>query len=242
MAVKDITTTTNKLPLSTFPVVSGTFLRRPNRFIAEVVVKKDGLSQEVKAHVPNTGRMRELLVFGAAVKLAYAPSPKRKTDYTLLAVEYGGVWVCVHATMANALAFAYVQGLPGIENVRREVAYRHSRFDLAFTSEGKNCLWEVKSANLVVDGCAMFPDAPTERGAKHLEELMAALNEGYQAGVFFVVQREDAAFFAPNSATDPVFAALLRRGKMRGLDIRALRCKVEDASILIQGEIPVKLD
>ncbi|MDO4288851.1 MAG: DNA/RNA nuclease SfsA [Eubacterium sp.] len=242
VAAKDTITTTNRVPLSTFPIVSGEFLKRPNRFIAEIAVIKDGLRQEIKAHVPNTGRMQELLTPGAPVRLAYAPSPSRKTDYTLLSVEYQGIWVCVYAAMANALAFEYVKGLPGVTEARREVTYRNSRFDLAFSLEKKACLYEVKSANLVVDGCAMFPDAPTQRGARHLEELMEAQTEGYRTGVFFIVQREDAVFFAPNEATDPKFAALLRQGRARGLDIRALRCRVSEDYIAIEAEIPVVLD
>ncbi len=234
--------TTNKIALSEYPLVEGQFVARPNRFIAEVSVEINGLKENVKAHVPNTGRMQELLVPGAAVRMAYAPSSKRKTDYTLLSVRYKGIWVCVYAVMANALAYTYLQSFPNIKDLKREVRYKNSRFDLAFSQDGEKCLYEVKSANLVVDGCAMFPDAPTERGAKHLEELMEALDDHYRTGVFFVIQREDAVFFMPNKKTDPRFAALLKRCQIKGVEIRALRCRVDETEIIIEEEIPVILD
>ncbi len=213
-------------------------MARPNRFIATVKV---GDQEVVTAHVPNTGRMKELLVPGAPVLLAYQPSPKRKTDYTLLLIKYQGVWVGIHSTMANAIGAAYMASLPGVENLRREVSYGNSRFDLAFDYRGVPALYEVKSANLVVNHTAMFPDAPTVRGSKHLKELMKAQEEGYHGGILFVVQRNDAQAFTPNADTDPEFAQNLRRCAKAGLDIRALRCTMEGDEITIENEIPVHL-
>ena len=157
------------MELSSFPIVEGEFISRPNRFIARVMIDTDGAPREITAHVANTGRMR--------VQMAFNPSPKRKTDFTLLTVWYKSTWVCIHSTMANALAFEYMEKAPDICQLKREVTYGKSRFDLAFERNGHPCLYEVKSANLVVGAAAMFPDAPTERGCKHLEELMHAHTE-----------------------------------------------------------------
>lgn len=227
------------MELSRFPIVEGDFISRPNRFIARVMIETDGVKREIKAHVANTGRMRELLVPGARVQMAFNPSPARKTDFTLLTVRYHHTWVCIHSTMANALAFEYMDKAPGVSHLKREVTYGNSRFDLAFEHNGHPCLYEVKSANLVVGAAAMFPDAPTERGCKHLEELIRAHKEGYEAGVLFVVQREDAEFFTPNSTTDPLFAGLLKKGSEEGLVVRALKCAIQGNTITIDSEIPV---
>ncbi|MEG0376952.1 MAG: DNA/RNA nuclease SfsA, partial [Eubacterium sp.] len=212
------------------------------RFIARVMIAEGGIEREIMAHVANTGRMSELLVPGAPVKMAYHKAPHRKTDYTLLTVRFEGSWVCIHSTMANKLAFDYMEKQPGVEALKREVTYGNSRFDLAFEKEGYTCFYEVKSANLVIGGTAMFPDAPTERGRKHLEELMKAYESGHKAGVLFVVQREDAQFFMPNKSTDPLFAALLKQCSDKGIDIRALRCFVDGNTIAIDSEIPVKFE
>lgn len=230
------------MELSSFPIVEGEFISRPNRFIARVMIDTDSAPREITAHVANTGRMRELLVPGARVQMAFNPSPKRKTDFTLLTVWYKSTWVCIHSTMANALAFEFMEKAPDICQLKREVTYGNSRFDLAFERNGHPCLYEVKSANLVVGAAAMFPDAPTERGCKHLEELMHAHTEGYEAGVLFVVQREDAEFFTPNIATDPLFSGLLKKGFEVGLVVRALRCVIRGNTIKIDSEIPVCFD
>ena len=226
------------LALSPSPIVIGTFIERPNRFIAHVVLEN---GEKTIAHVPNTGRLRELLVAGVPIKMAYNPSPTRKTDYTLLAVLYDGVWVCIHSVFANAIAAEYVGGLPGVDALKREVTYGNSRFDLGFNYYGQPALFEVKSANLVKDGIAMFPDAPTTRGSKHLCELMAAKKEGFYTGVLFVVQRGDAKFFTPNIETDSTFAQHLARCWDAGIDIRALSCHIDGDTLLIDTEIPVCL-
>lgn len=230
------------MELSKFPVIEGKFISRPNRFIAQVMVEENGAEREIKAHVANTGRMRELLTPGARVRMAFNPSPNRKTDFTLLTVWYQTTWVCIHSTMANALACEYMKGEPDVTNLRREVTYGKSRFDLAFNHKEKACLYEVKSANLVVGSTAMFPDAPTERGCKHLKELLQAQQEGYEAGVLFVVQREDAEFFTPNTSTDPLFSELLKKCYEKGVTIRALRCAVRENNIKIETEIPVRFN
>lgn len=222
--------------LSDDPVFTGVFLERPNRFIARIQFS-DG--QIVEAHVPNTGRMRELLVSGAVVKCAFHPSPKRKTAYTLLAVLFNGVWVCVYAAMANALAETFVKKCPGVTQVKREVKWGSSRFDLGFVYHGRFALYEVKSVNLVTGRTAMFPDAPTVRGSKHLTELIAAQKQGYHVGVLFIVMREDADCMMPNAVTDPVFAENLYQCIDKDADVKALRCIIRDDEIKIDTEIPV---
>lgn len=224
--------------LSEDPIVEGFFLKRPNRFIAHILCMD---KTEVIAHVPNTGRMGELLIPGVRVKMAWHPSEKRKTDYTLLAVLYRDTWVCVYAAMANAIAAEYMAGQPDISDLKREVAYGNSRFDLGFIRCGVPALAEVKSVNLVIDGKAMFPDAPTSRGSKHLIELMKARREGYEAGVLFVVMRSDADDMMPNRETDPVFAAHLAQCQAQGVWVKAIRCRIEENEIRIDRPIPVDL-
>ena len=160
------------------------------------MIDTDSAPREITAHVANTGRMRELLVPGAGFKMAFNPSPKRKTDFTLLTVWYEKVHGFAYTRpWPTHSPLSLWQKAPDICQLKREVTYGNSRFDLAFERNGHPCLYEVKSANLVVGAAAMFPDAPTERGCKHLEELMHAHTEGYEAGVLFVVQREDAEIF-----------------------------------------------
>ncbi|MGL4606808.1 MAG: DNA/RNA nuclease SfsA [Eubacteriaceae bacterium] len=223
--------------LSKYPLVNGVFVSRPNRFIAKVLIE----NVEKIAHVPNTGRMRELLLLGAPVILAYNPGPNRKTDYTLLLVKKDNVWVSVHSVFANKIAFEYLSKKGEISELRQEVTYGNSRFDLGGIKEGQPCLYEVKSVNLVVDQVAMFPDAPTERGSKHLSELMKAQKEGYQTGVIFVIQRNDAKMFKANREMDPKFAGLLDQCHSLGIEIRALSCDIDGVNIEIIGELPVEV-
>lgn len=221
-------------------MVDASLIKRRNRFVAEVRLA-DG--SETIAHVPNTGRMGELMLPGAALRLNFNPASNRKTDYTLLAVSYQDRWVCIDATMANRLAYEYFVSLPEINDLRREVTRGDSRFDLAGTFDGRPGAIEVKSVNLVVKcggrACACFPDAPTARGRKHLRSLIDGVRAGYADGLCFVVQREDAACVIPNEATDPEFAALLREGISAGLRVTALRCQVTRDEISITGELPV---
>lgn len=226
------------MKLSKFPLVNGTFISRPNRFIAHVMIEKE----EKIAHVPNTGRMGELLVPGVSVVLAYNPSPNRKTDYTLLLVKNKGCWVSVHSVFANKIAYAYLKEQEGVTELRQEVTYGNSRFDLACRVHGKKALFEVKSVNLVIDEVAMFPDAPTERGSKHLGELIEAQKEGYKTGVIFVIQRKDAKSFRPNKKMDPKFAGLLGQCHSLGIEIRALSCDIDGVNIEIVKELPIYVE
>lgn len=221
-------------------MVDASLIKRRNRFVAEVRLE-DG--SETIAHVPNTGRMGELMVPGAALRLSYNPAPTRKTDYTLLTVSYQDHWVCIDATMANRLAYEYFASRPEVKDLQREVTRGDSRFDLAGCFNEQPGAIEVKSVNLVIErggrACACFPDAPTARGRKHLQGLIDGVRAGYADGLCFVVQREDAVCVIPNEATDPAFAALLREGISAGLCVTALRCQVTPDDIAITGKLPV---
>lgn len=224
-----------KVKLSKYPLVNGIFINRPNRFVAKVMINQE----EIAAHVPNTGRMSELLVPGVRAILARNPGPHRKTDYTLLLVEKNGHWVSVNSLLANQIAYEFLKAQADVLELRKEVTYGNSRFDLACISGGKNAYYEVKSVNLVVNEIAMFPDAPTERGAKHLSELIRAHQEGYHTGVIFVVQRNDAKSFQPNQIIDPKFSRLLGQCHSLGIEIRALSCDIDGVNIEIISELPV---
>lgn len=226
------------MKISEHPIVKGCFLLRENRFIA-LVRLEDGTTERV--HVPNTGRMKELLVPEAAVLLSYDPAPHRKTAYTLEAVNYHHFWVSVHAVQANALAAEWIGRQPDVTDVKREVSYGSSRFDLGVIKNGQQAYFEVKSVNLVVNGTALFPDAPTTRGVKHLKELIKARDEGFSTGIIFVVMREDAVNFMPNHRTDPEFSKQLEICKAQNIEMHALRCRVTENSIHFEEEIPISV-
>jgi len=226
---------TVKVKLSKFPLVSGIFLSRPNRFIAKVMINQ----VEKIAHVANTGRMSELLIPGVRAVLSWNPSPNRKTDYTLILVEKEKRWVGVHSILANKVAYEYLKAQSDVSEIKQELTYGNSRFDLACYRGGKYSFYEVKCVNLLVGNIAMFPDAPTKRGRKHLAELIKAQQEGYGTGVIFVVQRNDATSFKANTTMDPEFSSLLDQCHSLGIEIRALSCDIDGVNIEIIGELPV---
>ena len=228
------------------PVVKAKFLSRPNRFIA--LVELDG--ETVTVHVKNTGRCKELLPAGATVYLAAAANPERKTPYDLVAVEKvrpdgTALFINMDSQAPNAIAAEYlpVSGLFG-ENVtyRREVTHGASRFDFAMDAPDRPTAYlEVKGCTLERDGTAYFPDAPTERGVKHLRELMDAAECGYEAYVFFVIQMKECKYFTPNAATHPEFAETLRRAAAAGVNIVALDCHVTENSLEIGDRVQIIL-
>jgi sugar fermentation stimulation protein A len=233
------------VPLGT--LVPGVFARRENRFRVEVELGH-GLAA---AHLPNSGRLRELLVPGAPVWLAPADPgalARRRTGYDLTLVEYGDRLVSVDARLptelvAGALASGCVPGLPRYPIVRREVALGQSRIDfwLGGSTHDPPCWLEAKSVTLVINDAARFPDAPTARGRRHLDELVGAVGEGDRAMVVFVVQRDDALSFAPHDAADPAFGTALRRAASAGVEIVALSCRVTLEAIRLLGPLPVVL-
>ena len=221
-------------------VTEAVFLRRPNRFIAEVELR--GSTETV--HVKNTGRCRELLVPGARVWLTASDNPLRKTKYDLIAVQKGDMLVNLDSQIPNATAAEWIQkgGLfPDLTSLRREVKYGDSRFDLYLEHGGKRAFIEVKGVTLEQDGVARFPDAPTERGVKHVEELIRCLGDGYEAYLLFVIQMQGVRRFEPNWATHPEFGEALQKAHAAGVQILAYDCEVTPDSIRIRNPVPIRL-
>jgi sugar fermentation stimulation protein A len=223
--------------------VEGRFLVRDNRFQVRVAVE----GQEVKAHLPNSGRLGELLVSGRRAMLLERLNPGRRTRYDLALVELGGQWVSVDARLPNelvdeALGHASLPSLAGYTTRRREVGFGNSRLDFLLRADGRRpCLLEVKSVTLVVDGVACFPDAITARGRRHVNELADALADGYRAMVLFVVQRADAEGLRPHDESDPRFGQALRHAARHGLEVDAYACRVEPRCVEISRRLPVHL-
>ena len=223
----------------------GQFLTRPNRFIAHVEL--DGAP--VVCHVKNTGRCRELLVPGHTVWLAEGDSPARKTKYDLIGVEKptprGLLPVNMDAQAPNRVFGEWAAGgglgfLPS--PLRPETRFGDSRFDF-YWEDGpdRRGFWEIKGVTLEEDGVARFPDAPTLRGVKHLEELVKARREGYEAAVCFIVQMEGMDHVEPNDATHPEFGAALRRAARAGVEVLAVGCRVTPDSLTAACLVPVVL-
>lgn len=221
-------------------MMPGVFRKRPNRFIAHVEI--DG--QEQVVHVKNTGRCRELLVPGAAVWCQRSDNPARKTRYDLIAVKKGSRLINMDSQAPNTAAREWLEsgGLGKIDNLRPETVHGDSRFDFSFTLEGKPCFLEVKGVTLEDDGVCAFPDAPTERGAKHLRGLAQAVRQGYGAYVLFVIQMADVKYLHPNDRTDPDFGIALREAAAQGVHIVAVECRVSEDTMEISGSVPVHLE
>ena len=220
--------------------VPGIFRKRPNRFIAHVDI--DG--QEQVVHVKNTGRCRELLVPGAAVWCQRSDNPARKPRYDLIAVKKGSRLINMDSQAPNTAAREWLEsgGLGKIDNLRPETVHGDSRFDFSFTLEGKPCFLEVKGVTLEDDGVCAFPDAPTERGAKHLRGLAEAVRQGYGAYVLFVIQMADVKYLHPNDRTDPDFGTALREAAAQGVHIVAVECRVSEDTMEISGSVPGHLE
>lgn len=204
------------------------FVARLNRFVGEIEL--DG--EKALAHVPSSGRMRELLYPGARVFVAAQDRPGTKLRYRILLAELGGQLVSVDSLLPNRLVRLALRSgcLPEFKDpgaIFPEAAFGKGRFDFFLTeSNGEGCYLEVKSVTLVEDGTALFPDAPSERGARHMEELAAARREGFRAVVLFIIQRPDALCFRPNRDRDPVFARALAEASSAGVEVLARSCLV----------------
>ncbi|MBP3378173.1 MAG: DNA/RNA nuclease SfsA [Clostridia bacterium] len=225
-------------------IVAGRFIERLNRFIARVEV--DGAIETV--HVKNTGRCRELLVPGCTVYLAKSDNPSRKTKYDLIAVEKqterGVILINMDSQVPNDVAAEWIprSGLFSDEAViRREVKWGDSRFDFYIEDGDRRAFLEVKGVTLESGGVAMFPDAPTERGIKHIRELISAVGEGYEAYVLFVVQMKGVSCVRPNDVTHPEFGEALRHAKSAGVHVLAVDCAVTNDSIAADGLVQVEL-
>ena len=220
-------------------MVPGTFLRRPNRFIAHVLI--DGAEETV--HVKNTGRCKELLPPGAQVWCQRSDNPNRKTKYDLITVKKGDRLINMDSQAPNAAAGEWLKngGLGEIENLKAETFHGDSRYDFSFTKNAKQCFLEVKGVTLEEDGVCAFPDAPTERGARHLRGLTEAAKAGYGAYVLFVIQMADVKYLRPHDERDPAFGASLREAAENGVAVLAVDCAVDVDSMDIRLPVPVKL-
>lgn len=212
--------------------VPGRFLRRQNRFTAQVLIG----DREEKVHVKNTGRLQELLLPEASVMLQRAKDPGRKTAYDLISVWKAGLgWVNIDSLVPNKLMKEYLLGL-GYDLVKAEHSYGDSRFDFYMERQGKRYLTEVKGCTLAADlsqGTGLFPDAPTERGVRHLEELARAAGEGYACQIAFVIQMNGIGRVLPNDQTQPAFRQALEKAAKAGVRVLCYRCRVEADSIEI---------
>lgn len=217
----------------------GVFLARPNRFVAHVEI--DGVTEI--CHVKNTGRCRELLVPGCTVWCQRSTNPNRKTQFDLIAVQKGRRLINMDSQAPNAAAKEWLRsgGLGQIEDLRAETVQGDSRFDFSFTKDGKPCFLEVKGCTLEHDGVCAFPDAPTERGAKHLRGLTELAKSGFGAYVLFVIQMTDVKHIHPNDATDPAFGRALREAAAAGVQVLAVDCEITPESMNIRDFVPVEL-
>ncbi len=221
-------------------ITEGIFRERLNRFVA--VVEIDG-KPEI-CHVKNTGRCKELLLPGAKVILEHSAHPSRKTAYDLIQVWKGDLLINMDSQAPNRAVYEMLKegrlfAHPTI--IKPEKTFLHSRFDFYVETEEKKSFIEVKGVTLEEDGIARFPDAPTERGIKHLLELKESLQYGYEAYVIFVIQMKGVTQFEPNSRTHPAFAEALLAAQKAGVQVLAFDCRVEKASMCIDEPVPVKL-
>ena len=220
-------------------MIPGIFRARPNRFIAHVEIR----GQEEIVHVKNTGRCRELLPPGAQVWCQESDNPARKTRFDLITVQKGHRLINMDSQAPNAAVKEWLSagGLGPIENLKAEARHGDSRFDFAFEKDGVPCFLEVKGVTLETDGICAFPDAPTERGVKHLQGLTRLAREGYGAYVLFVIQMADVHYLHPNDATDPAFGAALREAAASGVRILAMDCAVTADTMTIRNPVEVRM-
>lgn len=217
--------------------VRGRFIDRPNRFIAHVEVS----GEQLVCHVKNTGRCRELLVPGASVVLCAAENSIRKTAWDLIAVEKAGRLINMDSQAPNAAAAAFLPILfPGAE-IHPEYKIGTSRLDFFIKTEDDCVYLEVKGVTLEENGVVLFPDAPTQRGTKHLHTLTRLVREGHRACILFVVQMEGAVYFTPNRRTDPDFADALAEAAGAGVELLAMDCRVTENSMKINKPVEIRL-
>ena len=221
-------------------ILPAVFVDRPNRFIAHVELN----GRLEVCHVKNTGRCRELLIPGCRVYVQHQPSPTRKTAYDLIAVEKGKRLLNMDANAPNRIFGEYVRAgrfLRGWSVIRPETTHGDSRFDFYLESPGHRLFAEGKGVTLEDDGVMRFPDAPTERGVKHLEGLARCVQEGYEAWAVFVIQTEDVRWMEPNRRTHPAFADAMRQAAQAGVHLLALDCHTEPDRLEIRRPVEIRL-
>ena len=218
-------------------VTEGRFISRPNRFIANVEING---KQEV-CHVKNTGRCRELLTPDATVYLSESHNPNRKTKFDLIAVCKGNILFNMDSQAPNKVFGEWLETsgyFPNITKIKPECFYKNSRFDFYFEYNGQKAYAEVKGVTLEHNGLFMFPDAPTERGVRHINELCDALEQGFEAYAVFILQANGAKSFSPNAETHPEFAQALKSAEAKGVKILCLDCKVTPSSLEADSFVP----
>lgn len=224
-------------------IIEGTFLKRPNRFIAQVLI--DGREETV--HVRNTGRCRELLKPGTRVILEdCSHNLNRKTKYSLIAVYKDHILVNMdsqvpNVVVAEALKEEKVEGFKDLTHISREFTYGKSRFDIYYENHKEKGFIEVKGVTLEENGLAMFPDAPTERGAKHVLEMIDAVKEGYKGTIFFLIQMKGPHLFKPNWEMDKNFSEAVKLAKENGVDILAYDSIISSDEIRIGNPVPIDI-
>lgn len=224
------------------PIIKGKFIERLNRF--EAYVEIDGIKTLV--HVPNTGRLKEILVKGADVLLEVREKKGRKTPYELAFAYKGKRLISIDSQVPNkvfleSIKKGIVEEFRGYELVEKEKSFGNSKFDIKLTNGKEICYIEVKGVTLEVDGVAKFPDAPTERGRKHLKELIKVKEEGMRAAVVFLIQMDDIKYFTPNDEQDPQFGQFLREAVMKGVEVYAYTCDVGENFINLKNRVQVVL-
>lgn len=222
--------------------VQATLVRRVNRFLALAEIE----GKVVPVHVPNSGRLRELMVPGYRIYMKYVERPGAKTSHDLALVDLGSILVSADARLPNrllreAITQKYLLPFTGYDSLHQEVVYGNHRLDFMLSGESGRCLIEAKSITLVENEVGLFPDAPTVRGAGHMRALARAKGQGYRAAVVFVIQRPDAERFSPNDRADPAFGRALRQAVSEGVEAYAYRCKVNLEEIELDREVPVAL-
>lgn len=226
-------------------IVQGKFVSRPNRFTATVIIN----GKEQTVHVKNTGRCRELLIPDCTVWLTESDSPKRKTKYDLVVVEKQRdgkmpLLINMDSQIPNAVVCEWLPHSGLFSNraiIRREVTYGSSRFDIYVEDDDRKAFIEVKGVTLEHDGIVMFPDAPTERGIKHLRELSECINDGYEAYLIFVIQMNNVREFRPNDSTHKAFGYALRQAAQNGVTILARECYVTPDTLKLADEVNICL-
>lgn len=222
-------------------IVSGTFVSRPNRFIARVIIG----DKEETVHVKNTGRCKELLIKGAQVFLAVSDNPLRKTRYDLVAVIKNGICINMDSYAPNLAAGEWLKssGLFSEDaQIKAEKTFGDSRFDFYIKDGERQAFLEVKGVTLEQDGIALFPDAPTLRGVKHINELVQCIEKGYEAYILFVIQMKGIKEFRPNDGTHQAFGDALRSAQKAGVKIIACDCRVTPEEMVIEKNIKINLE
>ncbi|MCF8057376.1 MAG: DNA/RNA nuclease SfsA [Desulfocapsa sp.] len=224
---------------------SGTLIKRYKRFLADITTDE---GNDITVHCPNSGSMRGCSTPGSKVMLSTSPNPKRKYPQTLEMIREGDIWVGINTMLTNKIvAEAILEGrieeLQGIDTLTPEVTTsKSSRLDLLLERGGEKIYVEIKNCSLVEDGWAMFPDAVTTRGTKHLHELARLVEEGHQGIIFFCIQRMDANRFRPAAHIDPLYAETLAEVCKKGVQMLAYQAEVRPESIIVQKSIPCFLE